>query len=135
MVGGVVEGSGDKTEAIEDLVKQARRQSLAPPQIVVASPGRIAVGSGRNPHGGAEVWLVRYNPGEQVTEVKEGDNRGASVTERHVVRQFDRLGSWSGTSKTYSLPPALEDGLVTTIIVQRKNGGPVIAVETPRLPR
>ena len=76
------------------------------------------MGSGRRPSGGGEVWLVRYSPMEQIVEVKDGDNRGAAVTERNVVRQLDSLGSWSGRSKTYRLPPASEDGLSTVVIVQ-----------------
>jgi hypothetical protein len=128
VLGGAVQGSGDKTD-VDDLMKRARRQSVAPPQIVVAPTGRVAVGSGRRPRGGGEVWLVRYSPTEQVIEIKAGDNRGASVTEHNVVRQLVRLGSWSGVSKTYNPPPPPEDGLATVVIVQETRGGPVIAVE------
>jgi hypothetical protein len=132
VVGGAVQESGDKTDAIGELVKRARRLSVAPPRIALAPSGRIAVGSGHRPRGGGEVWLVRYNPTEQVTEVKAGDNRGASVTERNVVRQLVRLGSWSGSSKTYADPAPSEDGLATVVIVQEQNGGPVVAVATPK---
>ncbi len=90
------------------------------------------MGAGRRPEGGGEVWLVRYAPAEQVIEVKAGDNRGASVTERNVVRQLVKLGSWSGLPKTYKIPPAPEDTLATLVIVQEENGGPVIAAATPR---
>jgi hypothetical protein len=132
VVGGVVQGSGDKAEAVEDLVKRARRQSVAAPWIESETSGRIAVGSGRRPRGGGEVWLVRYDPAEKVTEVKAGDNRGATVTERNIVRQLVRLGAWSGYSKTYKAPPAPEDGLITVVIVQEDGGGPVIAVASPK---
>jgi hypothetical protein len=130
IVGGVVQGSGDKTDTVDELIKRARRQSSAAPRIASGPSGRIAVGSGRHPRAGGEVWLVRYNPAEQVTEVKAGDNRGASVTERNVVRQLVRLGSWSGLSKTFKTPPTSEDGLITVVVVQENNGGPVIAVAT-----
>ena len=132
VVGGAVQGSGDKTEAVDKLIERARRQAPAPPPITSTPSGRIEVGSGRRPHGGGEVWMVRYNPAEQITEVKAGDNRGASVTERNVVRQVVRLGSWSGLSKTFKPPPASEDGLITVVVVQENNVGPVIAVATSR---
>ncbi len=131
VVGGAVQQSGDKTDAVDDLLKRARREAVAPPQIALPRAGRIAIGSGHPPRGGGDVWLVRYSPNEQAVEVKEGDNRGASVTERNVVRQLARLGSWSGRSKTYRVPPASEDGLETMVIVQEANGGHVIAVAAP----
>jgi hypothetical protein len=114
------------------MMKHVRRQAMAAPQIAVGPSGRIAVGSGRRPRGGGEVWLVRYDPTEQVTEVKAGDNRGASVAERNVVRQLVRLGAWSGHPKTFKTPPAPEDGLATVVIVQEDNGGPVIAVASQK---
>ena len=135
VVGGAVQGSGDKTDAVEDLLKRVRRQAMAPPQIAVGPSGRIAVGAGRRPRGGGEVWLVRYDPAEHVTDVKAGDNRGASVAERNVVRQLVRLGSWSGRPKTYKAPTAPEDGLTTVVIVQEDNGGPVVAIAAPKRSR
>ena len=135
VIEGMVQQSGDKTDEIDDLVKRARKVSTAAPQIVFGPAGRVAVGSGRRPRKGGEVWLVRYSPGEQVIEVKEGDNRGASVTERNVVRQLVRLGSWSGFSKTYRIPRASEDGLSTAVIAQEANGGTVIATGEPAPPK
>ncbi len=128
VVGGVVQQAGDKADALDDLIKRARRGSIAQPQIAVSPSGRIAVGSGRRPRGGGDVWLVRYSPTEPAVEVKEGDNRGASVNERNVVRQLVRLGSWAGRPKTYRAAPSPEDGLSTVVIVQEANGGPVVAV-------
>ena len=131
VIGGTVQQSGDKAVEIDDLMKRARKEAVAAPQIAFSPSGKVAVGSGHRPRGGGEVWLVRYSPGEQVVEVKDGDNRGASVTERNVVRQLARLGSWSGLSKTFRVPPAAEDGLSSAVIVQEANGGAVIATGEP----
>ena len=131
VVGGVAQQSGDKTDSVEALLKQARSKPIAPPQIAFSSGGKVAVGFGRKPRGGGDVWLVRYSPVEQVVEVKAGDNRGAAVNERNVARQLIRLGSWSGRSKSFRIAPAPEDGLSTLVIVQEANGGPVVAVAAP----
>ena len=131
VVGGVAQQSGDKADALDDLIKRARRESVAQPQIAVSQSGRIAVGSGRRPRAGGDVWLVRYSPTEPAVEVKAGDNRGASVSERNVVRQLVRLGAWAGRPKTYRSPPPPEEGLSTVLIVQETSGGPVIAIAAP----
>ena len=131
VVGGAVEGSGDRTD-LDDLMRRARHRVPSAPQIVLTPSGRVALGSGRRPKEGGEVWLVRYSPTEQIVDVKAGDNRGAAVAEHNVVRQLVRLGTWSGLPKTYAAPPPSEDGLVTVVVVQEVKGGPVIAVAAPK---
>ena len=130
VVDGGAQGAGDKSDVVEALVRHARRRATAAPEIAMTVSGRIAVGSGRRPKGGADVWLVRYEPGEKVTEVKAGDNRGASVTQRNVVRQLVKLGAWVGRSTSYRAP-AGEDGLQSLVIVQLANGGSVVAATKP----
>ena len=116
----------DKAEA---LVRQAERLPHDPPDIEFSQTGRLLVGTGRAPSGGADVWLVRYDPGEQSVAVKAGENRGQTVVERNVVRELTRLGGWSGRPKSFRLPPTDTDGLKTVIIVQAVHGGHVIAAK------
>jgi hypothetical protein len=116
----------DKAEA---LVRQAEHTPHDPPDIVFQHNGRVLVGGGKRVHGGAEVWLARYDPTEQKVTIRTGENRGQTVSERNVVRQLERLGSWSGRSKAYALPAAPADGLKTVIIVQGAKGGHVVAVK------
>ncbi len=127
IAGGAVQGSGDKPGAIQDLIRRARLQSMAPPAIEMRRNGRIAVGSGRRPHDGADVWLARYDPTVQKVEIKAGDNRGAKIEERNVVRQIVRLGPWSGRPTSFRPPAPLQAGLADVVIVQQAHGGVVIA--------
>jgi hypothetical protein len=94
---------------------------------------RVAIGSGRAPTGGAEVWLVRYDPREQDVEVKDGDNRGHKVVERNVVMQLERLGAWKGHPLLLRLPAAPQSGLSTLVLVQGTGGGRIlgVAAQTP----
>ncbi|MGI9169911.1 MAG: DUF1223 domain-containing protein, partial [Caulobacteraceae bacterium] len=87
---------------------------------------RLAVGSGRRPHGGGEVWLIRFDPRQRDVEVKAGDNRGATIPHRDVARQLARLGAWSGRPAVFRLPAANEEGLSTLILVQGAHGGPIV---------
>ena len=90
--------------------------------------GRVAVGSGRVPAGGAEVWLVRYDPDDETVTVKRGENRGQTVTQRNVVRQLVQLGTWRGRPKLYAVPAAPAPGLKTVVLVQAAKGGRIIGV-------
>lgn len=117
----------DKAEA---LVHDAERARHDPPQVVFRGAARVAIGSGPAPKGGADVWLIRYDPKEQSVAVKSGENHGQTVVEHNVVRQLVRLGGWSGRSKSFRLPAPSADGLDTVVIVQGAHGGRIIAAKT-----
>jgi hypothetical protein len=86
------------------------------------------VESGRDRGGRTnDVWLVRYDPRMQSVQVKEGDNRGQTVSHRNIVRQIVNLGAWSGHKRVFHLPAAPEDGLNSVVLVQGENGGPIVA--------
>lgn len=128
VVGGRVQASGAKAEAIEDLVKTAEHAPSNPPDMLFLGKTRVAVGSGPAPRGGAEVWLVRYDPREQDIAVKRGDNRGQTLVHRNVVRELVRLGPWAGRPKLYRLPPAADDNLESVVLVQGAKGGRILGV-------
>ena len=128
VVGGRVQVSGAKAEAVEDLVKAARRSPIDPPDMLFIGKGRVAVGSGPAPRGGADVWLVRYDPREQDIAVKRGDNKGQTLVHRNVVRELVKLGPWAGRPKLYRLPASADDGLESVILVQGAKGGRILGV-------
>ena len=128
VVGGRVQASGAKAEAVEDLVKTAAKAASNPPDMEFVGKTRVAVGSGPAPRGGGEVWLVRFDPREQQIAVKRGDNKGQTLVHKNVVRELVRLGPWAGRPKLYRLPAQADDGLETVIIVQGAKGGRVLGV-------
>ncbi|PIB94475.1 thioredoxin family protein [Caulobacter sp. FWC2] len=128
VVGGRVQVSGAKAEAVEDLVKTARRSPIDPPDMQFVGKARVAVGSGPAPRGGADVWLVRYDPREQDIVVKRGDNKGQTLVHRNVVRELVKLGPWAGRPKLYRLPATADDGLESVILVQGAKGGRILGV-------
>lgn len=131
VVDGRAQASGQQTARIEILVREAARQPRDPPDIRFINARRVDVGYGRPPQGGAEVWLVRYDPRARDVEIKSGDNRGQTITLRNVVRQVSRLGGWRGRPTAYRLPPAAEEGLASVLLVQGKDGGRIVAVGQP----
>ncbi len=133
VVGGAAQVSGDDAAAVEAMVAAAGRPRHGRPLKVRLTSGWISVGAAtRMPPGvsaraRADVWLVRYDPRQQDVEVKAGDNRGASVVHRDVVRELSRLGPWSGHAESFKAPPASEPGLATVVMVQVSHGGPILA--------
>ncbi|MEH0195178.1 DUF1223 domain-containing protein [Caulobacter sp. CCNWLY153] len=130
VVAGKVQASGAKAETVEKLIDAAH---LPPaPDMEFVGTGRVAIGSGASPRGGAEVWLVRFDPRKQEIAVKRGDNRGQTIVHRNVVREIVKIGAWTGRPKMYRLPAlAKDDDLATAIIVQGAKGGRVLGVLPP----
>jgi len=113
---------------------QAALKGAAPEPEIQLSRGRVAVGSGPAPKGGADVWLVRYLAQPQETEVKDGENRGVTVVYRNVVVGLQRLGAWSGRPAVYPLPeaPAAKDGDVKfAVLVQARTGARILGALKP----
>ncbi len=126
VIDGKAQASGIRPAQVEALLQTQTRALKFPPDMQWLGAARAAVGTGRVPAGGAEVWLVRYDAREQDVRVGRGDNRGQTIEHRNVVRQLVRLGPWAGRPRVYRLPPSTEDGLTSAILVQGAAGGAVI---------
>ena len=122
--------AGAETKGVETLIRRAQRDGDPGPRLRFARRGRLMVGQGPRPPGGADVWLVRYDPMLREVTVKRGENRGQTIHERNVVRQLVRLGGWSGREKILAIPPDGADsaGLKTAILLQAAKGGRILAV-------
>ncbi len=87
----------------------------------------VAIADGAAPPGGADVWLVRYDPRTVAVAVGAGENVGRTIDHRNVVRQLIRIGRWTGGAATIALP-ASAPGLKTAVIVQKAGGAVLAAV-------
>ena len=125
VVGGRRETVGFDRARVQALVASTPRPHG--PRVRFRSASRVEVLAGPRPPGGAEVWLVRYDPAERTVKVTKGENRGKTVVQQNVVRELVRLGAWSGRAKRYALPEAGAPELKTAVLVQGVGGGPVLA--------
>jgi hypothetical protein len=128
VVDGRQETQGQKASEVDRLVRGAAAQARNPPDMRFVGTRRVDVGSGRVSKGGAEVWLIRYDPRSVEVTVKAGDNRGETVVQKNIVRQIQRLGVWRGNPRAFRLPAPTEDGLKTAVVVQGPRGGRVLGV-------
>jgi hypothetical protein len=107
----VVNGSthvlGSDRAAIEHAIVQTDRDTAIMSMPVLMSIGGghldVKVGSARNEHIGGEVWLCPLTKAVPV-EIGRGENHGRTVTYHNVVRRWLKLGDWSGTDASWSIP-------------------------------
>jgi hypothetical protein len=131
VIDGAAHVSGLDREQLHAVLRGWRRNPPRAADIRIVWDGaRVVVKSGRAPTGGAEVWLVRYDPRWVNVAVTRGENRGRNVPHRNVVKQLVRLGPWTGRGRSYALPP-IRSGLRDAIIVQAVRDGRILAVEAP----
>ena len=127
VVDGRLQAAANHPDAVDKLIKQAARDHDKPPKIVAARGARIAVGSGHAPKGGADVWLVRYDPRVVQVPIRRGENSGRTLPHKNIVRELTHLGQWTGDAKTLALPPQTDPALRAAILVQKPGGGPILA--------
>lgn len=124
----VVEGREDLIGTNAREVDAAlRRARPAMETTVTLTTGRVEIGAGQAPKAGADVWLVRYDPRVRQVAIQRGENNGETLPHRDVVRELTRLGGWNGAPVRFTAPPAKEPALRTAVLVQSKNGGPILA--------
>ena len=127
VVGGRAETLGAESAQVDDLIKDAATKPRGPSVRLLWGGSHVRVDAGRVPPGGAEVWLVRYDPSEQDVRIRTGENKGKTVPHRNVVRQLERLGGWTGRMRTYDVPAAEVKGLKTLVMVQGAKGGAILS--------
>lgn len=122
---------GEVDELISDAARA--RRAMKPVFLVLnRAATRLTVGEGKAPSGGAELFLVRYDPQRREVRVRSGENRGQTVVQKNVVRELIRLGSWTGKTKHFTLPEPAR-GLKTVVLLQSKRASPgVIAAARER---
>jgi len=128
VVGGQREAPGLERDKINGLIAQVSGERSRGPKLRFLGHGaHILVERGQAPRGGAEVWLVRYDPRARDVRVRAGENRGKTVTQRNVVHELVKLGSWTGRPKSFVIPAPQDDSLKTVVLVQDPRGGRILA--------
>ncbi len=126
VINGRLSTVGNRLSEVESLIEDA---NIAGGPEVTLRGGRVAVGRGDAPAGGADIWLVRYEPDVIQVAVRRGENRGRTLPHAHVVRALVRLGRWDGKETGFAAPASKGD-LATAVLVQERNGGAILAAVT-----
>lgn len=126
VVQGAASTVGFRLGEVGELLQAARPD--AGPDVTIGKK-TVSVGEGMAPEGGADVWIVRYAPGIVTVPVERGENRGATLPHANVVHELELLGVWNGNAATLDIPSA-QGGLKTAVLIQRRNGGPILTAAT-----
>lgn len=122
VVNGRADIVGNRIEPLRSLIAKSGPADALDVRLDAAN---ATVGAGEAPGGQADVWLVRYDPALVKVPVGRGENGGRTLPHKNVVHGLQRLGSWTGAAKSFRLPEA-GSGLRTAVLVQGRNGGPIL---------
>ncbi len=126
VVDGQADTVGNRLAAIEALIGASQRRDQPPARI---GEKDVSIGAGTAPAGGADVWLVTYDPRLVEVPLGRGENAGRTLPHKNVVHSLDRIGAWRGAAIDLPLPPA-KSGLHRAVLVQAAAGGPILAAAT-----
>ena len=108
----VIDGASHVTGSNKHAVKNAIAVSKhadtrrVPVALTSKAPGRLTVeiGASDGYYGAATVWLVSVDR-QYTTTVDAGENRGRTLTNYNVVREYRPIGRWIGNAMTLELGP------------------------------
>lgn len=123
VINGRLSAVGQRLGEVEGLISRASADKWPD---VSLNGSKVSIGAGKAPSGGADVWLVRFNPNTVEVPVARGENGGRTLAHTHVVHELRRLGGWEGAVVSYQLPAGTRD-LDTAVLVQARQGGPILA--------
>ncbi len=105
VIGGVTHRVGSDTAAVRAAIREVRETAGAGAKVTIEMNGpdvlRVTVGASHY-SGAADVLLVRYDTRHE-TPVSRGENAGRTVVNYNVVREFHKIGSWSGQETSFEV--------------------------------
>jgi hypothetical protein len=126
VVNGTVHVLGSDKNAIENAIVRTDNQpgTLSLPVSLSVANGQIAVNvpAAKGAATKGEVWLCPITKDVPVT-IGRGENTGHTVIYHNVVRRWIKLGDWTGTAHTFTLPVRdLGEAKVDTVAVVVQSG-------------
>jgi hypothetical protein len=107
VVNGATPALGSDQAAIEHTIAQTDQKSGVMSLPVLLSMGgaglNVKVESAENEHSSGEVWLCPLARTVAVA-IGRGENHGRTVTYHNVVRNWIKLGDWTGAETTWTIP-------------------------------
>lgn len=118
--------TGHKEDELADAIRDAQPLEHAPS--IEIGGNTITIGEGQIVSS-ADIWLVRYDPREQLVSISAGENNGKTLPHRNIVTEIEKLGSWTGAPLTLPIKPRATNGLQSALLVQEEGGGAIIAAK------
>ena len=129
VVGGNAHVVGSERDAVEQGIRLNRKQAADHPRLTLEVTKDMAIVAidGAGPVGIFDVILAAFD-GRHETVVTAGENRGRTLVNVHVVRNFTRVAQWAGDPVTVKIPLSRMTGDGgCAVLLQRAGGGPILA--------
>ena len=110
----------------QQLASEIRKAGALHGPAIQASGNKISIAAGKTAKP-ATVWLVRYDPRELDVPIKAGENGGKTLAHKNIVRDLTKVGQWTGSAASFTLPASANSAYRSAILVQSADGGPMIA--------
>jgi len=107
VINGVVHALGSDQAAIDRAIASTDQKSgVMSLPVLLSMDGAglsVKVDSAENEHAAGEVWLCPIEKAV-VVSIGRGENRGRTVIYHNVVRNWLKLGDWTGAASTWNVP-------------------------------
>jgi hypothetical protein len=107
VVNGAMHVLGSDRASIERVIAQTgQKPAVMSLPVLISVGGRnltVKADSAENEHTAGEVWLCQLAKAVPVA-IGRGENHGRTITYHNVVRRWVKLGDWTGTAATWSVP-------------------------------
>lgn len=133
VVNGIVHTIGSHAADIDRAIIQSR-EKLANRQVAIlaiTADRMLSINIAAKPAGAkdsmATVWLAVVRPTVEV-DIRQGYNRGKTITYVNVVRELTPVGAWTGAATHIDLPEAaiMKPGELCAVLLQAGEGGPIL---------
>ena len=129
VVDGATHAVGSKRAEVERriLLEQGREKMHPRLTLTMTDTAAVVTVDGDGPAGIFDVIIAAYD-GKHETVVTAGENRGKTLVNVNVVRDFRRVAQWAGDPVKITVPL---DGMTgdagCAVLLQRAGGGPILA--------
>ncbi len=124
VINGAAHALGSDHAAIERAITLTDQKSGVMSLPVLVSMGgnglSVQIDAAKTDHATAEVWLCPLMKAAQVA-IDRGENHGRTITYHNVVRNWIKLGDWTGAQATWNVPISeieASDGDAAAVMVQ-----------------
>ena len=95
VVDGRIDAAGHRQRLVYGAIDRAAQDLSAVPVSIDRNAGLVRIGEGEAPTEGASVWLVVFDK-KHSSDIARGENAGKTLSYFNVVRDFRKIGSWTG---------------------------------------
>jgi len=129
VVHGMTETTGSNAESVNAGIRKASMAASTDIRLKRLVDGGLDIKvSAADQPVDAAVWIAIFDPVHE-TKIRRGENRGRTIKNYNVVREFKKIGSWRGGKLALTVPASelkSHMGRGCAVFLQNENKGPIL---------